>query len=261
MAEHLALWQKFYDTDAKGRPVNAEFLGRFGAEPVRLVFCKDEPSADEIALAPDGATSIYFTRQTLNWDGHLDFDKRVIVFGTREYRRCGSRISQPWSEEMKPEQSCLPIDLAVLHDPAIYLHAAATLFTDVTEHQLEAIKRDMKSPPPQYGPVSEQQEDPTPLTLTPPNTPAFEDLFMQSLSLQDSAVPLAARAEAVKLRMVTKKRARRQRSRVPHPRKATLRLAKRRLALSGRGVLGATSLVRGGRTFTVQESGRCTEEL
>lgn len=265
MAELLAQWQKAYDTDTEGHPIKAEFLGQFGIEPVRLVFCRNEPSALDIKRAPDGVTSVYFTRQTLDWDAPRLFDKRVIVFGTREYRGCGSRISQPWSEEMKPKQSFLPIDLAVLHNPTIYLHAAAKLFTDVTEGQLEAIKRDMK-PPSQSIPVSEPQAEPT-QTVTPPTTPAPEDPFTQSLYChEDRVVPMPARAEVVKPYMVKKKRARRQLYRGPQARTLALWqevVGRHALSLSDRGnELGSRRSEEGGsRRFTVEASVGHTKEF
>ncbi|KIW76832.1 hypothetical protein Z517_09276 [Fonsecaea pedrosoi CBS 271.37] len=241
MAEHLVLWQNTYNTDGHGNPIKAEFMGQFGISPVRLVFCKEEPSADDVELAPYGATSIFFTRQTLDWDAALEFDKRVIVFGSREYRECNSRRSQPWSEEMKPQQhSFLPIELAVLHDPTIYLHAAATLFPDVTEDQLEAIKRAMKpppSPPLSVLPVSEPQEEPV-QTPTPPNTPAPEELGLESLSLGDSAATLPAKVMNMGVR--------RQRSRGPQQQRKLLHHRRKCITHQRQGPRAA-SLVRGGR--------------
>ncbi|OAG36279.1 hypothetical protein AYO21_09521 [Fonsecaea monophora] len=252
MSENLALWQNTYNTDRNGNPIKAEFMGQFGVTPVRLVFCKEAPSTEDVDLAPDGAIPIFFTRQTLDWDGPPEVDnKRVIVFGTREYRECGSRRSQPWSDEMKPqrEQLFLPIELAVLHDPTIYLHAAATLFTGVTEDQLEAIKRDMKKPPPPPPSpprfilsVSEPQEE-LAETLAPPNTPAPEDLGLESLSLGGGE----DRAATLPTKVMMNMRVRRPRSRGGPQQQRKLLQNRRKCITHDRQRPRAASLVRGHR--------------
>jgi len=144
---------------------SAEFLWTMGGQRVRATFRPNAPPDEDILEAPGDVVSIYFTRQTIDWDAPALFEtlqKHVIVFGCEGYWRNGSVHSQPWTHDMKPPPSPppnVPVPLAVqlLCNPAILARAAAKLLGNVTAMEMAVIEQDLQRAPKQPS--------------TPPSTP------------------------------------------------------------------------------------------